>query len=106
MKQKTLNANVRNGLKKVALCATAATVAAVVINNPALAAANDLFASGKDAVKATAGDGSGVETAMLSFSAIASAVLGITTRNWFAAVGGFAGGMIFWEVIKPLVGLA
>ncbi len=46
------------------------------------------------------------ETAMLGFSALSAAVVGITSRNWFGAVGGFAGGMMFWETVKPLVGLA
>ncbi|XNT05826.1 hypothetical protein AB6D20_027950 (plasmid) [Vibrio splendidus] len=89
---------------------------------------------GKDMVKETAGDGkkpramirglkprcySGIETAMLGFSALrlfraqrgggrhySAAVVGITSRNsrnWFGAVvgavggfaGGFAGGMMF-----------
>ena len=69
-------------------------------------AATDLFASGKDMVKKNVGDDSEVESAMLGFSALSAAVVGITSRNWFGAVGGFAGGMIFWETVKPLVGLA
>ncbi|MFS1904481.1 type IV conjugative transfer system pilin TraA (plasmid) [Vibrio lentus] len=95
--------------KRQAIPLLAATaVAAVILSEPAFAAATatDLFASGKDMVKKTAGDGSGVETAMLAFSAISAAVVGITSRNWFGAVGGFAGGMMFWNVVKPLVGLA
>ncbi|CAH6836462.1 Pilin [Vibrio chagasii] len=96
--------------KRQAIPLLAATaVAAVLLSEPALAegtAASDLFASGKDMVKKNAGDGSGVETAMLGFSAISAAVVGITSRNWFGAVGGFVGGMMFWELAKPLVGLA
>ncbi|WP_045589820.1 type IV conjugative transfer system pilin TraA [Vibrio vulnificus] len=68
--------------------------------------ATDLFAGGKATIKSTAGDDSAAEMAMLTAGALGAAVLGFTTRNWFAAIGGFAGGMIFWEVIKPLVGLA
>ncbi|AYV25004.1 type IV conjugative transfer system pilin TraA [Vibrio mediterranei] len=71
---------------------------------PALAA--DLFATSKSTMKDTAGTGSGVEMAIFVVGALGAAVLGFTTRNWYAAVGGFAGGMIFWEVIKPLIGLA
>ncbi|QFT13604.1 hypothetical protein FIV04_26975 (plasmid) [Vibrio sp. THAF190c] len=78
----------------------------VLASEPAMAAATDLFASGKDMVKKNAGDDSGIETAMLGFSALSAAVVGITSRNWFGAVGGFAGGMMFWETVKPLVGLA
>lgn len=68
--------------------------------------ATDLFAGGKATIKSTAGDDSAAEMAMLTAGALGAAVLGFTTRNWFASVGGFGGGMIFWEVIKPLVGLA
>ena len=95
--------------KRQAIPLLAATaVAAVILSEPAFATgtAIDLFASGKDMVKKNAGDGSGVETAMLGFSALSAAVVGITSRNWFGAVGGFVGGMIFWELAKPLVGLA
>ena len=78
----------------------------VLATEPAMAAATDLFATGKEMVKKNAGDDSGIETAMLGFSALSAAVVGITSRNWFGAVGGFAGGMMFWETVKPLVGLA
>lgn len=78
----------------------------VLTTEPAMAAATDLFATGKEMVKKNAGDDSGIETAMLGFSALSAAVVGITSRNWFGAVGGFAGGMMFWETVKPLVGLA
>lgn len=74
------------------------------ITQPALAA--DIFAGAKTSMKDTAGDGSGAEMAMFIVGAFGAAVLGFTTRNWYAAVGGFAGGMIFWEVIKPIIGLA
>ncbi|WJT10960.1 type IV conjugative transfer system pilin TraA [Vibrio harveyi] len=77
---------------------------AFCIAHPAYA--TDLFAAGKETIKNTAGEDSAVETAMLASGAVGAAVLGFTTRNWLAAAGGFAGGMIFWEVIKPLVGLA
>ncbi len=77
---------------------------AFCIAQPSLAA--DLFADGKDTIKDTAGSDSAVEMAMLTAGALGAAVLGFTTRSWYAAIGGFAGGLIFWEVIKPLVGLA
>jgi type IV conjugative transfer system pilin TraA len=67
--------------------------------------ATDLFAGGKATIKSTAGDDSAAEMAMLTAGALGAAATGFMTRNWFAAIGGFAGGMIFWEVIKPLVGL-
>ncbi|TFH89505.1 type IV conjugative transfer system pilin TraA [Vibrio ouci] len=71
---------------------------------PSLSA--DLFSAGKETIKSTAGDGSAAEMAMLTAGAFGGAVTGFATRNWFGAIGGFAGGMIFWEVIKPLVGLS
>lgn len=71
---------------------------------PSLSA--DLFSAGKATIKSTVGDGSAAEMAMLTAGAFGGAVTGFATRNWFGAIGGFAGGMIFWEVIKPLVGLS
>ncbi|CAH6877502.1 type IV conjugative transfer system pilin TraA [Vibrio lentus] len=76
----------------------------VLSTQPTLAA--DLFAAGKTTIKETAGDGSAVENAILAAGAIGAAAGGFMSRNWLGAVGGFAGGMIFWEVVKPLVGLA
>lgn len=83
---------------------TAVTLLLLCFASPSLA--TDLFAGGKATIKSTAGDGSAVEMAMLTSGALGGAVLGFTTRNWFGAIGGFAGGVIFWEVIKPLVGLS
>lgn len=76
----------------------------ILSSNSAFAA--DLFAAGKTTIKETAGDGSAVENAILAAGAIGAAAGGFMSRNWLGAVGGFAGGMIFWEVVKPLVGLA
>ncbi|KLN64607.1 type IV conjugative transfer system pilin TraA [Vibrio europaeus] len=77
---------------------------AMLITYPVLAA--DLFATGKSIIKDTAGKGSTVETAMLGTGLIVSAITGLTTRNWLAAVGGFIGGNILWSVGAPMVGLA
>lgn len=68
--------------------------------------ATDLFAAGKATIKSTAGDDSAAEMAMLTVGALSAAVTGFATRSWFGAIGGFAGGAIFWEIAKPLVGLA
>ncbi len=78
-------------------------IIAVTISNPALAA--DLFTDAKGTIKDTAGDGSAVENAILAAGAIGAVAGGFMSRNWLGAIGGFAGGMIFWEVVKPLVGL-
>lgn len=92
--------------KQKAIVKTAAfiAVAAIAVTQPALA--TDLFAAGKTIINETAGDGSAVENAILAAGAIGAAAGGFMSRNWLGAVGGFAGGMIFWEVVKPLVGLA
>lgn len=71
---------------------------------PALAA--DIFASGKAAIKESAGKGSAVETAILSSGLVGATVTGFMTRDWLGAVGGFFGGNILWTVAGPLVGLA
>ncbi|MEG3223301.1 type IV conjugative transfer system pilin TraA [Vibrio gigantis] len=84
----------------VALGVAASTL---FITHPALAA--DIFASGKQAMKDTAGKGSSVETAMLGTGLVGAVITGLMTRNWFAAVGGFIGGSILWNVGAPLVGL-
>ncbi|KFA94990.1 type IV conjugative transfer system pilin TraA [Vibrio sp. ER1A] len=76
----------------------------LTILHPAFAA--DLFSGAKTTIKETAGDGSAVENGILAVGAIGAAAGGFMTRNWMGAVGGFTAGMIFWEVVKPLVGLA
>lgn len=86
------------------LCLTLVALFVIIVSTPSMSA--DLFAAGKQTIKSTAGNGSAAEMAMLTAGAFGGAVTGFATRNWFGAIGGFAGGMIFWEVIKPLVGLA
>lgn len=76
----------------------------IFLSNPAFAV--DLFENAKDTIQKTAGDGSAVENGILAVGAIGAAAGGFMTRNWMGAVGGFTAGMIFWEVVKPLVGLA
>ncbi|PCD85528.1 type IV conjugative transfer system pilin TraA [Vibrio mediterranei] len=80
------------------------TAVTLLISYPASAV--DLFDSAKTTIKDTAGEGSAVENGILAIGAIGAAAGGFMTRNWMGAVGGFTAGMIFWEVIKPLVGLA
>ena len=80
-------------------------VLAFVAAHPALAA-DDVFASGKEIIKATAGKGSTIETAMLGTGLAGALVTGLMTRNWFAAGGGFVAGNILWTVAAPMVGLA
>ncbi|CAK1711107.1 hypothetical protein VCRA2116O28_1300001 [Vibrio crassostreae] len=56
-------------------------------------------------MKDSAGKGSAVETAMLGTGLAGAVVTGLMSRNWFAAVGGFIGGSVLWNVGAPLVGL-
>jgi len=81
-----------------------ATFLLLCFATPALA--TDLFAGGKATIKSTAGEDSAAEMAMLTAGSLVAAVTGFTTRSWFGAISGFAGGVIFWEVVKPLVGLS
>ena len=73
--------------------------------HPALAA-DDVFAAGKEIIKATAGKGSAIEMAMLGTGLASGLVTGLMTRNWFAAGGGFVAGNILWAVGAPMVGFA
>jgi type IV conjugative transfer system pilin TraA len=81
-----------------------ALFAVLITTQPAMAA--DIFATGKTAIKESAGKDSMVETAMLSTGLIGAIITGFTTRNWYGAAGGFVGGNILWAVGAPLVGLA
>ncbi|CCN50852.1 IncF plasmid conjugative transfer pilin protein TraA [Vibrio nigripulchritudo MADA3029] len=83
---------------------TVVMLSLITLCAPSMAA--DLFQAGKETIKDTAGDGSAVENAILAAGAIGAVAGGFMSRNWLGAAGGFGGGMIFWEVIKPLVGLA
>ncbi|WP_017188046.1 type IV conjugative transfer system pilin TraA [Vibrio harveyi] len=78
-------------------------LSALLVTEPVLA--KDLFAAGKETLKGTAGKGSVIETAMLGTGLAGAVVTGLMARNWFAAVGGFIGGTVLWNVGAPMVGL-
>jgi type IV conjugative transfer system pilin TraA len=78
---------------------------AVVAAHPAFAA-DDLFAGAKDAIKVTVGEDSGIEMAIMTVGAIAAALTGFVTKNWIGAIAGFTIGVIFWNIVSPMVGLA
>ncbi|GBL02715.1 type IV conjugative transfer system pilin TraA [Vibrio harveyi] len=42
---------------------------------------------------------------MLGTGLAGAVVTGLMARNWFAAVGGFIGGTVLWNVGAPMVGL-
>lgn len=75
----------------------------IAMTQPALAA--DLFVTAKTAIKESAGTGSGIETALLGAGLLGGVITGFMTKNWVGGMGGFAAGMIFWNIAAPLVGL-
>lgn len=67
--------------------------------------AADMFAGGKqDVIDATSSD-SMLYLVITALSLIVAMIAGVTTKNWFAAVGGFAASMIFLKVGMGMVGL-
>ena len=65
----------------------------------------DLFASGKEQIKTTTNSESTLYLAMMVIGLAAAAVTGFVTKNWFAAIGGFAAGVIFVNVAMGIIGL-
>lgn len=78
-------------------------ILALAVANPVHAA--DLFTNAKTDIKDTAGTGSAVEMALLAFGGIAALAFGFMSKNWLGAIGGFAVGVLFWNVITPMIGL-
>ncbi len=78
-------------------------IGALTLLMPNLAAAADLFTAAKTDIKDTAGTGSGVEMAILALGGIGALVFGFMSKNWVGAIGGFAVGVIFWNVITPMI---
>ncbi|GIU52667.1 hypothetical protein TUM4438_45930 [Shewanella sairae] len=66
----------------------------------------DLFAGGKDQIKQATNSDSTLYLAMMVIGLAAAAVTGFVTKNWFAAIGGFAAGVIFVNVAMGIIGLA
>ena len=68
--------------------------------------AADIFASAKsDITEATSTD-SALYLAITVLSLVVAVIAGITTKNWFAAIGGFAASMIFISAGMKMVGLS
>lgn len=76
---------------------------AFVVANPVQAA--DLFTNAKADIKDTAGTGSAVEMALLAFGGIGAIAFGFMSKNWIGAITGFGVGVLFWNVITPMIGL-
>ena len=90
-------------IRKIGYMAVALVFALLSIANPAMAV--DLLAAAKTTIKDTAGQGSGVENALLALGAIGALAFGFMSKNWIGAIGGFAVGLVFWNVAAPLAGL-
>ncbi|MDK9783764.1 hypothetical protein KIT90_20505 [Vibrio sp. B172a] len=69
------------------------------------AAADDLFAGGKETVTNTIGEGSSGEFYMLAAGLIGGIIVGIVQKNWIGGIVGFFVGVVFWEIGKGIVGL-
>ncbi len=78
-------------------------VLAFAVANPVHAA--DLFTNAKTDIKDTAGTGSAVEMALLAFGGIGAIAFGFMSKNWIGAIAGFAVGVLFWNIITPMIGL-
>lgn len=66
----------------------------------------DIFASAKTDIKEATSTDSTLYLAITALSLIVAVITGVTTKNWFAAVGGFAASMIFISAGMKMVGLS
>ncbi|MUK51127.1 hypothetical protein [Aliivibrio fischeri] len=66
----------------------------------------DIFASAKTDITSATGKDSTLYLAITALSLIVALITGITTKNWFAAIGGFAASMIFISAGMKMVGLS
>lgn len=66
----------------------------------------DIFAAGKAEIQASTGTDSTLYLAMTVVSLAVAVITGITTKNWFAAIGGFMASMIFIKIGMTYVGLS
>ncbi|MGR5283536.1 hypothetical protein [Photobacterium damselae] len=81
-------------------------VVMTLIPDMAYAVGDDMFVAGKEQIKASTGKNSTLWFSMTLVGLAFAAVLGFTTKNWFAAIGGFFIGMIFLNVAAGIIGLA
>lgn len=63
----------------------------------------DIFSDAKVDIIASTAEGSALYMAITALSLIIALITGITTKNWFGAVGGFAASMIFLSVGMSMV---
>ncbi|MBE8574089.1 hypothetical protein [Vibrio sp. OPT18] len=66
----------------------------------------DIFASGKAEITAATDSNSTLYMVITVISLAVALITGITTKNWFGAIGGFMASMIFLKVGMAMVGLS
>ena len=84
---------------------TSLFVMMIFMPSTAFAAGTDLFKATKEEIKASAGRDSGLWFAITVIGLAVGAITGFVTKNWAAAVGGFAVGMIFLNAAASVIGL-
>ncbi|HIF9334017.1 hypothetical protein ACPV30_18310 [Photobacterium damselae] len=92
--------------KNIITMALFALLAVAMMFVPDMAYATDMFAAGKEQIQASTGKDSTLWFSMTLVGLAFAAVLGFTTKNWFAAIGGFFIGMIFMNVAAGIIGLS
>ncbi|WP_154723950.1 type IV conjugative transfer system pilin TraA [Vibrio cyclitrophicus] len=80
-------------------------VAFGLVMMPQLAFAADLFAAGRQDIIDNVGTGSVVELAILSVGGVGALIFGYLSKNWVGAIGGFAVGVIFWNIASTYIGI-
>ena len=78
---------------------------ASLLSVPLLARADDLFDGGKQEMIDNFGSDSNFHTIIMIVSLVIALVTGVFTKNWIAAIGGFAAFLIFFNVAGGWVGL-
>ncbi len=67
--------------------------------------AADIFAGAKTDITEATNTDSTLYLAITALSLIVAVITGVTTKNWFGAIGGFAASMIFISAGMKMVGL-
>ncbi|GEK16058.1 hypothetical protein [Aliivibrio fischeri] len=67
--------------------------------------AADIFAGAKSDITEATNTDSTLYLAITALSLIVAVITGVTTKNWFGAIGGFAASMIFISAGMKMVGL-
>lgn len=93
--------NTNNNLVKFAFISA---LALLVFMFPHLAHADDLFASGKQTVTDSVGDGSTVNYIIILAAAVGGVLVGIIQKNWVLGIVTFFGANVFWSIAMGIAG--